>query len=217
MLRKIGIVVLLLVVFLLLVKRKNMSWKQSVIRAIYPLFVLKDKWFKNPKYQQSNTGQQKPPVSFYSLQAKNNKGELVDFSGFHGKMVLIVNTASDCGYTPQYEELEAIHQQNKELVILAFPANDFKQQEKKGDAEIEQFCKINYGVTFPIMSKVSVVKGPGQHPVFRWLSDATQNGWCKRDPVWNFSKYLINKEGVLTHYFAPQISPKSPEFIMELK
>lgn len=212
MLKKVGIVVLLLVIFLLLVKRKNMSWKQSVVRAIYPLFVLKDKWFKKPSFQQTNTTQEQPPVSFYSLQAKNNKGELVDFSAFQGKRVLIVNTASDCGYTPQYEELESIHQQYKDLVILAFPANDFKEQEKKGDADIEQFCKINYGVTFPLMSKVSVVKGPEQHPVFRWLSDTTQNGWCKRAPVWNFSKYLINKEGVLTHYFAPQVQPLSPEF-----
>ncbi|MFN9999085.1 MAG: glutathione peroxidase, partial [bacterium] len=150
-------------------------------------------------------------------QAKNNKGELVDFSAFQGKQVLIVNTASDCGYTPQYEELESIHQQHKDLVILAFPANDFKEQEKKGDAEIEQFCKINYGVTFPLMSKVSVVKGPEQHPVFRWLSDTAQNGWCKRAPVWNFSKYLINKDGVLTHYFAPQVQPLSSEFQAALK
>jgi len=198
MLKKFGIVVLLLVIFLLLVKRKNMSWKQSVVRAIYPLFVLKDKWFKKPSFQQTNTTQQQPLVSFYSLQAKNNKGELVDFSAFQGKQVLIVNTASDCGYTPQYEELESIHQQYKDLVILAFPANDFKEQEKKGDAEIEQFCKM-------------------QHPVFRWLSDTTQNGWCKRAPVWNFSKYLINKEGVLTHYFAPQVQPLSPEFQAALK
>ncbi|MFN7273469.1 MAG: hypothetical protein ACK5VF_00150, partial [Bacteroidota bacterium] len=150
MLKKVGIIVLLLVIFFLLVKRKNMSWKQSVVRAIYPLFVLKDKWFKKPSFQQTTTTQQQPLVSFYSLQAKNNKGELVDFSAFQGKQVLIVNTASDCGYTPQYEELESIHQQYKDLVILAFPANDFKEQEKKGDAEIEQFCKINYGVTFPL-------------------------------------------------------------------
>ncbi|MFM9021628.1 MAG: hypothetical protein ACKOOA_09915, partial [Sediminibacterium sp.] len=132
MLRKIGIVVLLLFIFLLLVKRKNMSWKQSVVKAVYPLILLKDKWFQSPKYQQTNTNQQKPPVSFYSLQAKNNKGKVVDFSALQGKQVLIVNTASDCGYTPQYEELEAIHQQYKDLVILAFPANDFKEQEKKG-------------------------------------------------------------------------------------
>jgi glutathione peroxidase len=97
MLKKVGIIVLLLVIFLLLVKRKNMSWKQSVVRAIYPLFVLKDKWFKKPSFQQTNTTQQQPLVSFYSLQAKNNKGELVDFSAFQGKRVLIVNTASDCG------------------------------------------------------------------------------------------------------------------------
>jgi glutathione peroxidase len=157
-----------------------------------------------------------PTVSFYSLQAKSGKGETIDFATLKGKQVLVVNSASDCGYTPQYEELEALHQKYPQLVILIFPANDFKQQEKKGDAEIEQFCKINYGLTIPLMSKVSVVKGPEQHPVFQWLSDAGQNGWCKRAPVWNFSKYLINREGVLTHFFRPSVSPLSEDLLREI-
>ncbi|MFY7996427.1 MAG: glutathione peroxidase [Sediminibacterium sp.] len=213
MLKKVGIVVLLLAIFLLLVKRKNMTWKQSVVRAIYPLFILKDKLFGNSNSIMTNSGQRVPTVSFYSLQAKSGKGETIDFATLKGKQVLVVNSASDCGYTPQYEELEALHQKYPQLVILIFPANDFKQQEKKGDAEIEQFCKINYGLTIPLMSKVSVVKGPEQHPVFQWLSDAGQNGWCKSAPVWNFSKYLINREGVLTHFFRPSVSPMSEDFI----
>ena len=101
-----------------------------------------------------------------------------------------------------------MYQQYKDkLVILGFPANDFKDQEKKDNAAIAEFCKVNYGVTFQLMQKTHVVKGVSQHPVFQWLSQATQNGWCEQAPTWNFSKYLVNEEGILTHYFAPGISP----------
>jgi glutathione peroxidase-family protein len=130
----------------------------------------------------TNSGQQVPTVSFYSLQAKSGKGETIDFAKLKGKQVLVVNSASDCGYTPQYEELEALHQKYPQLVILIFPANDFKQQEKKGDAEIEQFCKINYGLTIPLMSKVSVVKGPEQlvqaGPGLEFQQVPDQQGGC---------------------------------------
>lgn len=209
MARKGLIFLVLMIVILWLMKRKDMSWKQSLVKTIYPLFVLKDKWFPKASYHLENKQQQVPAVSFYSLQAISNTGDTVHFEKFKGKQVLIVNTASDCGYTPQYEELEAIHRQFPALEILAFPANDFKQQEKKSDAEIATFCKVNYGVTFPLMKKVQVVKGASQDSVFNWLSDPNKNGWCKRDPVWNFSKYLISADGVLQHYFAPQIQPSS--------
>jgi glutathione peroxidase len=146
------------------------------------------------------------------LQSEANSGTTFSFEQLKGKKVLLVNTASDCGYTGQYEELQQLHQrfQNK-LVILGFPANDFKEQEKGSDAEIAEFCKINYGVTFPLMKKSTVVKGAAQNPVFRWLSDASQNGWNNQAPKWNFSKYLVDENGVLTNYFDPGVSPLSKE------
>ena len=93
------------------------------------------------------------------------------------------------------------------LVIIGFPANDFKEQEKSSDEEIEQFCKLNFGVSFPLMKKSSVKKNDLQNEVFRWLSDPARNGWNRRGPVWNFSKYLVNEEGKLINYFGPAISP----------
>jgi glutathione peroxidase len=126
----------------------------------------------------------------------------------------LVNTASNCGYTNQYEELQQLYEQyNNRLVILGFPSNDFKEQEKGNDDEIARFCKINYGVTFPLMKKSVVIKGAGQNPVFQWLSDAAQNGWNTKTPSWNFSKYLVNESGMLTHYFDPAISPLSKEVL----
>ena len=125
---------------------------------------------------------------------------------------MIVNTASDCGYTPQYAELQKLYQHAKEeLEIIAFPANDFKEQEKGTDEEIAQFCSLNYGVSFPLTKKTVVVKGEAQHPVFRWLTSRDKNGWNNEAPSWNFAKYLINENGVLTHCFDPAVSPLSTE------
>jgi len=95
------------------------------------------------------------------------------------------------------------------LEIIAFPANDFKEQEKGPDEAIAAFCSINYGVSFPLVKKSIVIKGVAQHPVFRWLTDKGLNGWNDKPPSWNFAKYLVNEEGVLTHYFEPAVSPLS--------
>ena len=206
--RKLFISLTVILIVLLLIKRKDMTWRQSILKTVYPLIMLKGKLFPGSKDVQVNTGKVSPPVSFYSLTAVGNKGDTIHFNQFKGKKVLIVNTASDCGFTGQYDELEKLYQQHKDqLVILAFPANDFKEQEKKDDAAIAEFCKINYGVTFPLMQKTHVVKGPEQHPVFQWLSQPAQNGWCRQQPMWNFSKYLINEDGVLTHFYSQHISP----------
>jgi len=101
--------------------------------------------------------------------------------------------------------------------VIAFPANDFQQQEKGSDEEIGNFCKINFGVTFPVALKSSAVKGNGQQKVFQWLTDKTKNGWNNKPPSWNFSKYLINEEGVLTNYFDPAISPLSEEVLKAIE
>jgi len=121
---------------------------------------------------------------------------------------LLVNTASDCGYTDQYDELQKLYDEEKDrLVIIGFPSNDFKQQEKGTDEEIAAFCRINYGVRFPLVKKSSVLPGPEQHPVFQWLTDKSKNGWTSKKPSWNFSKYLVNEEGMLIGYFDPSVSP----------
>lgn len=153
-----------------------------------------------------------PPTPFHSLSLTLNNGKEFPFEQLKGKKVLLVNTASNCGYTPQYAELQKLYETSKqELEIIAIPANDFKEQEKGSDEEIATFCSINYGVSFPIAKKATVVKQPEQHPVFKWLSAKNLNGWNEKEPSWNFSKYLINEEGVLTHYFEPAVSPLSEE------
>ncbi len=202
----------ILLIGLFFIKRKDMTWRQSILKSAYPLIMLKTKLFPGKKEIQTNTAGARSSVSFYTLQAKANDGTTLDLSQYKGKKILIVNTASDCGFTAQYDELEKLYQQNKDrLVIIAFPANDFKEQEKKDDQSIAAFCKLNYGISFPLMQKSHVIKGAEQNAVFQWLSDAKQNGWCDQQPVWNFSKYLINEEGELTHFFAMTVSPLGKE------
>ena len=196
---------------------KNMTYRQKVLKAVYPalMWLTKITGRNNTKltHQQSV-----PPVSFYSLSAIANNEETVSFDRFRGKKLLIVNTASNCGYTNQYEALQQLSQDYKDrLVVIGFPANDFKEQEKGSDEEIAQFCKVNYGVSFPLMKKAVVVKGESQHPVFQWLTDPAKNGWNKKAPSWNFSKYLISEEGVLTHYFDPSVSPLSRDVLDAVK
>ena len=185
---------------------KNMTYRQKVLKAVYPAWMWWTKlWGKNS----SQLAQEKQPVlSFYDLSATLSSGDTLSFSSLQGRKILIVNTASDCGYTGQYAELQALYEKEAgRLEILAFPANDFKQQEKGTDEEIAAFCKSNFGVSFPLVKKSTVVSGGEQHPVYQWLTDSTKNGWNAQTPEWNFSKYLISEQGMLTHYFGPSISP----------
>lgn len=153
-----------------------------------------------------------PPQSFYSLSATLNNGKEFRFDALRGKKVLLVNTASNCGYTPQYAELQKLYEEAKSgLEIIAFPANDFKEQEKGTDEEIAGFCSVNYGVSFPLVKKSVVVKAEAQHPVFQWLTSKEKNGWSDTPPSWNFAKFLVNEEGRLTNYFDPAVSPLSAE------
>ena len=125
---------------------------------------------------------------------------------------MLVNTASACGYTNQYEDLQKLSEKYKDqLVVIGFPANDFKEQEKGSDEEIAEFCKVNFGVTFPLMKKSVVKKTEDQNEVYQWLTDPAKNGWNEQEPSWNFSKYLVNEKGALTNYFDPSIEPLSKE------
>lgn len=195
---------------------KNMSYRQKVLKTIYPALM----WFTRltGKNTKELSGTKQPPVSFYSLKTTLNNGDTLDFSGFKGKKVLLVNTASDCGYTNQYEDLQKLSDKFKDqLVVIGFPANDFKEQEKGTDAAIAEFCKKNYGITFPLAQKSVVIKSSEQNPVFQWLTDSTKNGWNSKLPAWNFTKYLVNEEGVLTNYFGSSVSPLSNDVINVIK
>jgi glutathione peroxidase len=189
----------------------NMTYRQKILKAVYPAFM----WFTRltgTNSAQLSNKDKIPPVPFYTLNVKLNNGESLDFSTLQGRKVLLVNTASDCGYTHQYEDLQALSSAyGQKLLVIGFPANDFKEQEKGTDEEIGAFCKKNYGVTFPLAQKAVVVKSASQHPVFQWLSDSAKNGWNNKVPSWNFSKYLVNEKGILTHYFDPSVSPTSEE------
>ena len=195
------------------VNSHHMSYRQKVLKTIYPLF----RWWTKMRGKNAtilSNYKTQPPISFYSLKDTLNNGTVFDFSSLEGKKVLLVNTASDCGYTNQYEALQKLFEQHGfELTIIAFPANDFKHQEKGSDKEIAEFCKQNYGISFPLMKKTVVKKGNDQNPVFQWLTDSTKNGWNNKPPSWNFCKYLVNEKGVLTNYFGSAISPTSKEVI----
>lgn len=164
-----------------------------------------------------NAGQVKPPVPFHSLSVLLNNGKTLSFEQLKGRKVLLVNTASHCGYTHQYAELQQLYRHAKDDVeIIAFPANDFQAQEKGSDAAIAQFCSVNYGISFPLAKKTSVVNGPAQHPVYQWLTNRSLNGWNDKEPSWNFAKFLVNEEGVLTHYFEHFVSPLSAEVMQAI-
>ena len=189
------------------------TFKQKILRFLYPLIRKASKSGKNGAVI-SNENNATSIVSFYQQKAILNNGNLIDFSVYSGKKVLIVNTASNCGYTGQYAELQKLHEKlGDKLAIIAFPANDFAEQEKSSDNEISQFCQINYGVTFPIAKKGVVVKSKDQQPIFKWLTDSRANGWNSHQPDWNFSKYVIDEKGNLTNYFGPSISPLDGEFL----
>jgi glutathione peroxidase len=212
----------LLVIFILLLafagyvfyvnrNSKNMTLRQKVLKAIYPAWM----WYakmRGKNVTELRNEQKQPPVSFYTLKGMLNNGTVFDFSSLKGKKVMLVNTASDCGYTDQYEALQKLSEEYKDkLVVIGFPANDFKQQEKGSDEEIAQFCKLNFGVTFPLMKKSVVKKEPQQNEVFKWLTDSAKNGWNNKPPSWNFAKYIVNEEGVLTNYFGSSVSPVGTE------
>ena len=189
-----------------------MTLRQTVLKAIYPLWMFLSGTFGKRSKVLINKKNIQPLQSFYNLSTQLNNGSILSFNSFKGKKLLLVNTASDCGYTNQYDDLQKLYEQYRDvLTVVAFPANDFKEQEKGSDEEIGNFCKINYGVTFPIALKGSVVKGDSQQKVFQWLTDKTKNGWNNHPPTWNFSKYLLNEEGLLMSYFDPAISPLSEE------
>lgn len=193
------------------------SFRQKFLKILYPLIMRLSKSSSRGKVLE-NKQRVPAPSSFYELTGTLNTGKSLPFETLKGKKILLVNTASNCGYTNQYQELQQLAEQfPTELVVLGFPANDFAEQEKDDDKTIEQFCQVNFGVSFPLMKKSVVVKQPTQNPVYQWLSQVQQNGWNEQAPDWNFSKYLISEDGRLANYFGPAVSPLSDVVTSSIK
>jgi glutathione peroxidase len=151
-------------------------------------------------------------TSFFDLKPKAINGSTVDLSAYKGKKIVVLNTASECGYTPQYADWQEFYEANKDkVVVLGFPANDFGAQEPGSNEAIAQFCQVNFGVTFPMMEKISVL-GEEQHPVYQWLTKKELNGWNSQQPTWNFCKYIVDEQGRLTHFFQSSVTPDNSAF-----
>ena len=163
------------------------------------------------KKSDDSSKKSKAIASFYDLKATSIDGDEISFEKYKGKKVLIVNTASSCGYTYQYEGLQKLNDiYGNDVEVLGFPANDFLFQERGSDSDIADFCEKNYGVTFQMFSKITT-KGRNQSPVYTWLTNKDLNGWNEKKPTWNFCKYLVDENGNLIEFFDKSIKPMSKE------
>lgn len=152
--------------------------------------------------------------TFHDFVVEDIQGNPFDFSQLKGKKVLVVNTASKCGLTPQYSALQELYRKygGDKFIIIGFPSNDFLNQEPGTNEEIMEFCRVNYGVEFPMMAKISV-KGKDMHEVYRWLTSKSLNGVMDSEVQWNFQKYLIDENGNLVKMISPRTKPNDPEII----
>jgi glutathione peroxidase len=195
-------------------QKKRLRLRRKVFKTIYPALIKAGKIFGLKARVEMNIENVKPSSSFYSLKGIANNGIVIEFEKFRGKKVLIVNTASNCGYTPQFSELKWLHEWYKgRLEVIGFPSNDFKEQEKGSDEEIANFCHGTFGIRFPLMKKSTVIKNAAQNEVFKWLTHKEENGWNDREPEWNFTKYLVDENGKLSHYFGTGVSPVSKKVV----
>ena len=154
--------------------------------------------------------------SIFELEARANDGHEVAFKSYEGKVLVVVNTASKCGFTPQYKGLETLYRKYRDrgLVIVGFPCDQFAHQEPGSDAEIASFCEVNFGVTFPLMAKIEV-NGPGTHPVFQFLKKKAP-GFLGGNIKWNFTKFLVGRDGRMVSRFAPNVEPEHMEKAIEV-
>jgi glutathione peroxidase len=172
---------------------------------------------KNTSMQNTNSSSAMvSSKSIYDFKVEALDGSTIDFAKFKGKKILIVNTASACGFTPQYEGLEALSKKYQDkLVIVGFPANNFGGQEPGTNGEIKEFCKKNYGVTFPMAAKISV-KGDDTAPIYKWLCSKSENGVLDATITWNFNKFLLDENGHIVTKFDSKVTPMSDELTSKL-
>lgn len=164
------------------------------------------------------TGVASAQSSFHDFTVEDISGNKFELASLKGKKVLVVNTASKCGLTPQYEQLQKLYETygGEHFVIIGFPANNFKEQEPGTNEEIAQFCQANYGVTFPMMTKISV-KGDDMHPLYQWLTQKAKNGVMDSEVAWNFQKYLIDENGKLADMVPPKVKPDNERIVNWIK
>ena len=173
---------------------------------------------KNNEVENNNDNKMNDTTNtIYHFKVLSIDGESnIDFAAFKGRKILIVNTASQCGYTPQYNDLEKLYQSYKDkLIIIGFPANNFGSQEPGSNQEIKSFCKKNYGVSFPMAAKISV-KGDDMAPIYHWLTEKLNNGVLNTSVTWNFNKFLIDEQGRLICKFESNVNPLSQEIIEKI-
>lgn len=183
-----------------------MNFRQKMMKTFYP--AVKTISNATGKFSNKTEEDKSSIVSFWNLSFNNLAGEPITMSDHEGKNILIVNTASSCGFTGQLKDLQLLQEQHKNnLVVIGFPSNDFKDQEQLSNEELGDFCEKNYGVQFSLTEKCHVLKTPNQHPVFKWLTDKEKNGWNDKAPGWNFTKYLVNAEGNLKGVYEAGVSP----------
>jgi glutathione peroxidase len=169
------------------------------------------------KMMENNTAQANQPQSVYDFEFKTLMGEQIPLNQFKGRKMLLVNVASECGFTPQYKELQELYEKyGDKVVVLGFPANDFGGQEPGSNEEIATFCERNYGVKFPVFQKIAVT-GPDAHPLYQYLSSKTRNGVTDEKPTWNFCKYLIDEKGKVVKFFPSKVKPLSDEIITAIQ
>ncbi|MDL5513055.1 glutathione peroxidase [Arenibacter sp. M-2] len=155
--------------------------------------------------------------SIYDIKINNLSGTPINMKDFEGKYILLVNVASKCGFTPQYKQLQELHETHKnQIVVIGLPCNQFGGQEPGKAADIEKFCEVNYGANFLMTEKINV-KGKDQHPLYRWLTDKTMNGHKNSTVKWNFQKYLVDEKGNLIDYFYSNTKPMSSKITQHLK
>ena len=165
-------------------------------------------------FNRNSTDVSRYSEDIYDYSAKLINGKQLNFKTLKGKKIIIVNVASKCGYTPQYEDLQKLYDiYNNQIEIVGFPSNDFLWQEPGKNVDIQKFCKINYGVTFPLIEKSVVKKNKNQHSLFSWLTHKELNGWNDYSPGWNFYKYLINEKGELVNVYSSKVKPFDQQII----
>ena len=164
--------------------------------------------------KEENKNNMNTSQTLYDFVVKDINGKDFDLATLKGKKVLVVNVASKCGLTPQYEDLQALYDKykNSGFVVIGFPANNFMGQEPGTNSEIMEFCSVNYGVTFPMMDKISV-KGKDQSPLYKWLTNKSENGIIDQKVTWNFQKFMVDEEGHLVDVVMPKESPMSDKII----
>lgn len=182
-----------------------------ISKIIYPFMKFLNRHRQGMVVSRPSSGTFKSNGLFHQFKIRSITGDEINFSALKGKKILLVNTASACGFTHQYAGLQKLYDQYKgTLHILAFPSNDFGEQEPGTAEEIADFCKQKYHITFPVTEKIKVTE-PGIHPVYQWLSDKKQNGWNDAVPTWNFCKYLVDEDGELLALFPCKTDPQGQE------